>query len=102
LSAPKEREIPRFARNDKNVGTAKKNDKNAGNFFRKLSTPTEILNAKGRTAYKSSRMELTQNVAAWLGWLSRVRFFLISLLFALVLVLGRPASLKFHPLFSFP
>ena len=32
-------------------------------------------------------MELTQNVAAWLGWLSRVRFFLISLLLAIVLLL---------------
>jgi two-component system sensor histidine kinase PilS (NtrC family) len=38
-------------------------------------------------------MELTQNVAAWLGWLSRVRFFLITLLLALVLVLGKTSQL---------
>src|SRR5450759_5197802 len=39
-------------------------------------------------------MELTQNVAAWLGWLSRVRFFLITLLLALVLVLGKTSQLE--------
>src|SRR5580692_10382836 len=38
-------------------------------------------------------MDLTQNVAAWLGWLSRVRFFLITLLLALVLVLGKSSQL---------
>ncbi len=38
-------------------------------------------------------MELTQNVAAWLSWLSRVRFFLITLVFALVLVLARTSQL---------
>ena len=38
-------------------------------------------------------MELTQNVAAWLGWLSRVRFFLITLLLTLVLVLGETSQL---------
>ena len=38
-------------------------------------------------------MDLTQNVAAWLGWLSRVRFFLITLLLALVLVLGKTSQL---------
>jgi two-component system sensor histidine kinase PilS (NtrC family) len=39
------------------------------------------------------RMELTQNVAAWLGWLSRVRFFLITLVLAIVLVLGEMSLL---------
>jgi two-component system sensor histidine kinase PilS (NtrC family) len=39
-------------------------------------------------------MELTQNVAAWLGWLSRVRFFLITLLLAIVLVLGKTSQLE--------
>src|ERR1019366_8926843 len=39
-------------------------------------------------------MELTQNVAAWLGWLSRVRFFLITLLLSLVLVLGKTSQLE--------
>ncbi len=39
-------------------------------------------------------MEMTQNVAAWLGWLSRVRFFLITLLLALVLVLGKTSQLE--------
>ena len=39
-------------------------------------------------------MELTQNVAAWLGWLSRVRFFLITLLLALVLVLEKTSQLE--------
>lgn len=38
-------------------------------------------------------MELTQNVAAWLGWLSRVRFFLITLVLAIVLVLGEMSLL---------
>jgi two-component system, NtrC family, sensor histidine kinase PilS len=39
-------------------------------------------------------MELTQNVAAWLGWLSRVRFFLLTLLLTLVLVLGKTSQLE--------
>ena len=39
-------------------------------------------------------MESTQNVAAWLDWLSRVRFFLITLLLALVLVLGETSQLE--------
>jgi two-component system, NtrC family, sensor histidine kinase PilS len=39
-------------------------------------------------------MELTQNVAAWLNWLSRVRFFLITLLLTLVLVLGKTSQLE--------
>src|SRR5258707_13994376 len=42
----------------------------------------------------SPRMEMTQNVAAWLNWLSRVRFFLITLLLALVLVLGKTSQLE--------
>ncbi len=40
------------------------------------------------------RMELTQNVAAWLNWLSRVRFFLITLLLTLVLALGKISQLE--------
>jgi two-component system sensor histidine kinase PilS (NtrC family) len=39
-------------------------------------------------------MELTQNVAAWLNWLSRVRFFLITLLLTLVLALGKISQLE--------
>src|SRR3984893_5073251 len=39
-------------------------------------------------------MEMTQNVAAWLNWLSHVRFFLITLLLALVLVLGKTSQLE--------
>src|ERR1700690_2219225 len=39
-------------------------------------------------------MEMTQNVAAWLNWLSRVRFFLITLLLTLVLVLGKTSQLE--------
>jgi two-component system, NtrC family, sensor histidine kinase PilS len=39
-------------------------------------------------------MESTQNVAAWLHWLSRVRFFLITLLLALVLVLAKTSQLE--------
>jgi two-component system, NtrC family, sensor histidine kinase PilS len=47
-------------------------------------------------------MELTQNVAAWLGWLSRVRFFLITLLLALVLVLGKTSQLQVSTRFFIP
>jgi len=47
-------------------------------------------------------MELTQNVAAWLGWLSRVRFFLITLLLALVLVLGKTSQLEVSTRFFIP
>src|SRR6202165_918823 len=39
-------------------------------------------------------MGMTRNVAAWLAWLSRVRFFLITLLLALVLVLGKSSQLE--------
>jgi two-component system sensor histidine kinase PilS (NtrC family) len=47
-------------------------------------------------------MDLTQNVAAWLGWLSRVRFFLITLLLALVLVLGKTSQLAVSARFFIP
>ena len=47
-------------------------------------------------------MELTQNVAAWLGWLSRVRFFLITLLLALVLVLSKTSQLQVATRFFIP
>ena len=47
-------------------------------------------------------MELTQNVAAWLGWLSRVRFFLITLLLTLVLVLGKTSQLEVSTRFFIP
>ncbi len=39
-------------------------------------------------------MEPTQNVAAWLDWLSRVRFFLITLLLALVVLLSMTGQLE--------
>ncbi len=39
-------------------------------------------------------MEMTQNVAAWLHWLSRVRFFLITLVLTLVLVLGKSSQME--------
>src|ERR1700694_1642003 len=47
-------------------------------------------------------MELTQNVVAWLGWLSRVRFFLITLLLALVIVLGKTSQLEVSTRFFLP
>ncbi len=47
-------------------------------------------------------MELTQNVAEWLAWLSRVRFFLITLLLALVLVLGVTSQLEVSTRFFIP
>jgi two-component system sensor histidine kinase PilS (NtrC family) len=47
-------------------------------------------------------MDLTQNVAAWLGWLSRVRFFLITLLLTLVLVLGKTSQLAVSTRFFVP
>src|ERR1700676_4394750 len=47
-------------------------------------------------------MELTQNVAAWLSWLSRVRFFLITLLFALVIVLGATSQLEVSTRYFIP
>jgi two-component system, NtrC family, sensor histidine kinase PilS len=40
-------------------------------------------------------MELTQNVVAWLSWLSRVRFFLITLLLIIILILGAANLLVF-------
>src|SRR3984957_18523614 len=47
-------------------------------------------------------MELTQNVAAWLGWLSRVRFFLITLLLGLVIVLGKTSQLQVSTRYFIP
>lgn len=47
-------------------------------------------------------MELTQNVAAWLGWLSRVRFYLITLLFALVMVLNMTGQLDIPTRYFIP
>ncbi|MGH9681829.1 MAG: two-component system sensor histidine kinase NtrB, partial [Candidatus Acidiferrales bacterium] len=47
-------------------------------------------------------MEMTQNVAAWLGWLSRVRFFLITLLLTIVLVLGKTGQLEISTRFFIP
>jgi len=47
-------------------------------------------------------MELTQNVAAWLGWLSRVRFYLITLLFALVMVLNMTGQLEVSTRYFIP
>src|ERR1700682_2443140 len=47
-------------------------------------------------------MDMTQNVAAWLSWLSRVRFFLITLLLALVLVLGKTSQLEVSTRFFLP
>jgi two-component system sensor histidine kinase PilS (NtrC family) len=47
-------------------------------------------------------MELTQNVAAWLAWLSRVRFFLITLLLALVIVLGKTSQLQVSTRYFIP
>jgi two-component system sensor histidine kinase PilS (NtrC family) len=47
-------------------------------------------------------MELTQNVAAWLSWLSRVRFFLITLLLALVIVLGKTSQLEVSTRYFIP
>ena len=50
----------------------------------------------------SPQMDMTQNVAAWLNWLSRVRFFLITLLLALVLVLGKTSQLEVSTRFFLP
>src|ERR1700719_1755762 len=47
-------------------------------------------------------MDLTQNVVAWLGWLSRVRFFLITLLLAIVLVLGQTSQLQVSTRYFIP
>ena len=47
-------------------------------------------------------MELTQSVAAWLAWLSRVRFFLITLLLTLVLVLGKTSQLEVSTRYFIP
>src|SRR5579872_7521391 len=63
---------------------------------------TEIQIAERLSQSSSPRMEMTQNVAAWLGWLSRVRFFLITLLLALVLVLGKTSQLEVSTRFFLP
>ncbi|HET6144015.1 MAG TPA: ATP-binding protein [Candidatus Acidoferrales bacterium] len=47
-------------------------------------------------------MELTQNVAAWLAWLARVRFFLITLLLALVILLGKTSQLQVSTRYFIP
>src|SRR5258705_11988732 len=47
-------------------------------------------------------MDMTQNVAEWLNWLSRVRFFLITLLLALVLVLGKTSQLEVSTRYFIP
>jgi len=50
----------------------------------------------------SPQMDMSQNVAAWLNWLSRVRFFLITLLLALVLFLGKTSQLEVSTRFFIP
>ncbi|HEY2646907.1 MAG TPA: hypothetical protein VGI34_08020, partial [Candidatus Acidoferrales bacterium] len=45
---------------------------------------------------------MTQNVAAWLGWLSRVRFFLITLLLTLVLLLAKTSQLQVETRYFIP
>src|ERR1700674_4051010 len=47
-------------------------------------------------------MDLTQNVVAWLGWLSRVRFFLITLLLVIVLALGQTSQLQVSTRYFIP
>src|SRR6202140_891724 len=47
-------------------------------------------------------MDMSQNVAAWLNWLSRVRFFLITLLLGLILVLGKTSQLEVATRFFLP
>jgi two-component system sensor histidine kinase PilS (NtrC family) len=47
-------------------------------------------------------MELTQNVAGWLGWLSRVRFFLITLLLSLVMALNMTGQLEVSTRYFLP
>ncbi len=47
-------------------------------------------------------MEMTQNVAAWFGWLSRVRFFLITLLLTLVLVLAKTSQMEVSTRYFIP
>src|ERR1700737_5668314 len=48
----------------------------------------------GHRAKNVPQKGMTQNVADWLNWLSPVRFFLIPLLLALVLVLGKTSQLE--------
>src|ERR1700674_3931634 len=47
-------------------------------------------------------MDLTQNVVAWLGWLSRVRFVLITLLLVIVLALGQTSQLQVSTRYFIP
>src|ERR1700682_1849107 len=47
-------------------------------------------------------MDMTQNVAAWLSWLSRVRFFLITLLLVIVLALGQTSQLQVSTRYFIP
>ena len=47
-------------------------------------------------------MELTQNVAAWLSWLSRVRFFLITLLLTLVILLSKTSQVEVSTRYFIP
>lgn len=47
----------------------------------------------GRASVECFPMDLTQNAGAWLGWLSRVRFLLITLMLALVVCLQQFTNL---------
>src|SRR6202171_1861010 len=47
-------------------------------------------------------MGMTRNVAAWLAWLSRVRFFLITLLLVIVLALGQTSQLQVSTRYFIP
>src|SRR5271169_3408820 len=68
----------------------------------RLESDGNFQSRKGRRPTSSPRMEMTQNVAAWLAWLSRVRFFLITLLLTLVLVLGKTSQLEVSTRFFIP
>ena len=58
---------------------------------RSASAPPD-LETHEESIYRSP-MELTPNVAEWLGWLTRVRFLLITLLLAVVVVLQQYTEL---------
>jgi two-component system sensor histidine kinase PilS (NtrC family) len=59
-----------------------------------VPTPRGICGpAQGRASVECFPMDLTQNAGAWLGWLSRVRFLLITLLLALVVCLQQYTNL---------
>src|SRR5215472_18541920 len=68
----------------------------------RLESDGKLSLRKGRQHRGTPRMELTQNVAAWLSWLSRVRFFLITLLFAIVLVLTKTSQLAIATRYFIP